>query len=263
MRVQTAGRDLHSGRYGGATRNALHELAALVASLHDAQGRITVPHFFDDVPDLTDAQRAETAALPYEAGAFFSRFGGVAHGDPDYSVRERLTLRPTLEVNGMWGGYTAPGSKTVIPHEAFAKLTMRLVPGQDPDHARATVQRHLEAQAPDGVRLHFSAHGDGSPASSLAPDHPLLIAAEHVLERATGRRPVRTRIGGTLPITAIFKEMLGIDTMMFGFAMPDEDVHAPNEFFRLSSLDEGLRAWPLLLNELGQLSAGDFARFRR
>jgi acetylornithine deacetylase/succinyl-diaminopimelate desuccinylase-like protein len=260
--VRTAAKDLHSGRFGGVTRNALHDIAALVTSLHDEAGRITVPGFLDDVQPITNAERVETAAFPFDEAAFYAGFGGTPHGEPDYTVPERLALRPTLEVNGLWGGYTAPGSKTVIPCEAAAKLTMRLVPGQDPARVAETVKRHLLARAPQGVTVEFRTLGGFSPASYLPPDHPLLLAADAVLTETTGKKPIRVRIGGTLPITAIFREMLGIDTVMFGFATADEDIHAPNEFFRLSSLAEGLRAWPLLLRRLGTMTAGDFARFR-
>src|SRR5262245_21881499 len=176
------------------------------------------------------------------------------------AVRERLTLQPTIEINGMWGGYTGPGIKTVIPCEAQAKITMRLVPAQEPNNAALAVRRHLEAQCQPGVTPVFSEISGGSPAFSLAPDHPLLTAAMVVVERTTGRRPIATRAGGTLPITSVFKEMLGLDTLAFGFAMPDEDVHAPNEFFRISSLHDGLRAWPALLAELARYKPGDFRK---
>lgn len=260
VKVRTAVKDVHSGRYGGAIRNALHELAALMATLHDAEGRIAVPAFMAEVPKLTAQQRQDTAALPFNHAAFYAGIGGSLYGDSAYTVRERLTLQPTVEINGMWGGYTGPGSKTVIPCEAQAKITMRLVPGQDPDKAAVAVRRHLEAQCQPGVTLVFSEISGGSPAFSLAPDHPLLAVAAAVVERTTGRRPIPTRAGGTLPITSIFKEMLELDTLAFGFAMPDEDAHAPNEFFRISSLHDGLRAWPPLLAELARYKPGDFHR---
>ncbi len=263
MTLRTAAKDLHSGRFGGAARNALHEIAALIASLHDEQGRIAVTGFHDDVTPMTNAQRVEVAAFPYDAEEFFAAFGGSETGDPSFTVPERLTLRPTLEVNGLWGGYTAAGSKTVTPCEAHAKFTMRLVPGQDPERVADMVAAHLRSHCPSGVTIELTQHGGGSPASFLPPDHPLLLAAERVLERTTGKKPIRVRIGGTLPITAIFGEMLGIETVMFGFATADEDIHAPNEFFRLNSLKEGLRAWPMLLSELGRLGAQDFAAFRK
>jgi len=260
--LRTAAKDAHSGRYGGAVRNALHEMAALLASLHDRQGRIQVAGFGDDATPISNATRAATAALPFDEAEFYTSIGGTQWGDPAYTVRELTTLRPTIEVNGMWGGYAGAGTKTVLPCEAHAKITMRLAPGMDPRRARRQLHAHLQALAPPGVELSFSADDGGTPAPTLPDDHPLLVTASRVLERLHGRKPVPVRSGGTLPITAIFREMLGIDTLAYGLAMPDEDVHAPNEFFRLSSLDEGLQSWPMLLSELGQLTAADFAPFR-
>ncbi len=258
--VRTASKDLHSGRYGGAVRNALHELAALMASLHDADGRIAVSEYLASAPELTAQQRADAAALAMDERAFYAEMDGAAYGDPNYSLRERLTLRPTIEINGMWGGYTGPGSKTVIPCQATAKLTMRLVPGQSPAAAIDAVRRHLEAQCRDGVELTFSNMDGGAPAASLEEGHPLLVAADAVLQRTTGRRPVRARLGSSIPITAIFKETLGLDTLTFGLASPDDDVHAPNEFFRLTSLAEGLELWPRLLAELARFKPEEFRR---
>jgi acetylornithine deacetylase/succinyl-diaminopimelate desuccinylase-like protein len=250
--VRTAAKDLHSGRYGGTTRNALHEMARLVASLHDAEGRVAVAGFYDDVHTPDAAQAEELAAATFDEARYYAGFGGAVWGEPEYGVLARQTLRPTLDVNGMWGGYTGAGSKTVIPCQAHAKVTMRLVPGQDPTRARTVLEAHLRAHCPPGVELSFSPEREGTWASAIDPAHPLLLAAETVLARTTNQRPQRRRIGGTLPITAVFKQMLGIDTLMFGFASPDEDQHAPNEFFRLSSLDEGLRAWPVMLEEVGR-----------
>ncbi|WP_137125135.1 M20/M25/M40 family metallo-hydrolase [Roseomonas sp. HF4] len=254
--LRTASKDTHSGRYGGAVRNANHELARLIASLHDEHGRIAVPGFADDLAPIGARETADAAALPVDEADFYGGIGATPYGDPARSVRERITLMPTIEVNGMWGGYTGAGGKTVLPAEAHAKLTMRLGPGMDPARAQRAVREHLLARAPEGVRLAFEDGGAGTPAFSLPEGHPLLGAAERVIRRVSNRAPVRARAGGTIPITAIFKERLGIDTLTFGFAMPDEDVHAPNEFFRLSSLEEGLRAWPLLLSELGTLDRG-------
>jgi len=254
IHVRTASKDMHSGRYGGAVRNAIHELSKLVASLHDDHGRIAVAGFMDDLDPIGEREAADAAALPVDEAEFYGEIGAAPYGDPDRAVRERITLIPTIEVNGMWGGYTGTGSKTVLPCEAHAKVTMRLGPGMDPARAQARLREHLLARAPAGVALDFTGRGGGTPAFTLREGHPLLAAAEAVVRRTTNRAPVRARAGGTIPITAIFKERLGIDTITFGFAMPDEDVHAPNEFFRLSSLEEGLRAWPLLLTELGKVA---------
>ena len=260
--VRTAAKDGHSGSFGGAARNALHEMAALVASLHDRDGRIEVARFGDDAAPISNAMRAAAAALPLDEAEFYGRIGGAAYGDSAYSVRERVTLRPTIEVNGLWGGYTGAGTKTVLPSEAHAKITMRLAPGMDPVRARQRLVDHLERHTPAGVALSIAPDQGGVPAPTLPDDHPLLAAALRVQQRLHGRPAVPARMGGTVPITAIFREMLGMDSLTYGLAMPDEDVHAPNEFFHLSSFDEGLRSWPMLLSELGGLSAADFAPFR-
>lgn len=256
--LRTARKDAHSGKVGGAMRNALHEMARLLATLHDAQGRVTVEGFEAGAAPFTNALRAETASLPMDEAAWYAEFGATPFGDPAYTVRERTTLRPTVEVNGMWGGYTGQGGKTVTPAEAHAKLTMRLIPGQDPAAAQAAVKAHLERHAPPGVALEFQYRPGGTRAFTLAADHPLRAAAANVLRRAKGGEPAVMRLGGTVPITTMFQERLGIDSLMFGMASPDEDAHAPNEFFRLASLEEGLRLWPMLLTELGRMRAADF-----
>jgi acetylornithine deacetylase/succinyl-diaminopimelate desuccinylase-like protein len=261
--LRTASKDMHSGRYGGAVRNANHELARLIASLHDEEGRVAVPGFLDDLAPIGAREAQDAADLPVDEPAFYGAIGAEPYGDPARSVRERITLMPTIEVNGMWGGYIGAGSKTVLPCEAHAKLTMRLGPGMDPARAQRVIRDHLLARAPKGVRLDFEAGGAGTPAFTLGEGHPLLAAAETVIRRTSNRAPVRARAGGTIPITAIFKERLGIDTLTFGFAMPDEDVHAPNEFFRLASLEDGLRAWPLLLTEIGAMAPEALRRAAR
>lgn len=257
--LSTAAKDLHSGKYGGAVRNALHEMARLVASLHDDDGRIAVDGYLEAAVPPGARQRGEAAAFPMDEAAFCAEVGAAALGEPGYTLRERLTLRPAIDVNGMWGGYTGTGAKTVIPRQAHAKLTLRLVPGQEPAAARELVVRHLRARCAPGVALQVSGNAGGSPASTLAGDHPLVAAASGVLERVLGRPPVPVRLAATVPVTALFKELLGIDTLMFGFGLPDEDVHAPNEFFRLSSIPLGLRGWVMLLDALGRVGPADFA----
>ena len=263
LTLRTAAKDGHSGRYGGAVRNAVVEMAALVASLHDRQGRIQVAGFGNDALPVGNAARVAAAALPFDEKEFYGSIGGTPWGDPAFTVRELTTIRPTIELNGMWGGYTGAGTKTVLPSEAHAKITMRLAPGMDPSRARAALHAHLAGLVPDGVTLTFAPERDGTPAPTLPDDHPLLLTAFRVQEALHGRPPVVVRSGGTLPISAIFREMLGIGTLAYGLAMPDEDVHAPNEFFRLSSLDEGLRSWPMLLAALGERDAAEFKPFRQ
>ncbi len=258
VRLRTAQKDLHSGRYGGAVRNALHEAARLVATLHRADGTVAVPGFFAGAQAPGERERADTAAFPYDEAAFFADVGAAPHGEAGYSARERITLRPALDVNGLYGGHTGAGGKTIVPCEAVVKLTARVVTGQNPAQVIHAVAAHLQAQTPPGCTLEVTALHEGSPASTLAPGHPLVRAAETVLAQASGLRPIHVRLGASVPITAIFKETLGIDTLMFGYNLPDEDVHAPNEFFRLSSVRDGLVAWSALLQELGHFSPDDF-----
>jgi len=257
LTLTTASSDLHSGRFGGATRNAIAEMARLVSSLHHADGSIAVAGFEDDMTPISPDDIKQATAFPFDAAEHYAGFHGVEGGDPARTPWERMTLYPTIEPNGIWGGYTGLGVKTVIPAMAHAKLTMRLVAGQDPARARARVETHLRALLPEGVRLEVS-HGGDARAFSLRLDHPLLLAAEEVVTLRRGRPPLRVRSGGTVPFTQIFQEVLGIDTLMFGLATGDENAHAPNEFFRLEALDEGLATWPALLAKVGQLSAEAF-----
>lgn len=259
VRLRTAAKEVHSGRYGGAIRNALHELSALVATLHDADGAVAVAALRAMTRPLSDDDRANAAALPFDETAFLAGVGGIDAGEPGCSIRERLTLLPAIDVNGMWGGYTGPGSKTVIPEVAHAKITIRLSPGIEAAAALQALKDHLTAHARPGVALDFAPIGGGSPASEIRADHPLVRAADKVLRAETGQGPVRVRLGATVPITALFRERLGIETLMFGMNLPDEDVHAPNEFFHLESIPLGLRLWPALLAELAAFSPGEFA----
>jgi acetylornithine deacetylase/succinyl-diaminopimelate desuccinylase-like protein len=263
MTLTTAAKDLHSGRYGGVVPNALHVLARLIAGLHDADGRIAVPDFYDGVAEPTEAERAEIAAIPFDEAAFYDAIGAAPVGEAGYGLLERLWLRPTLDVNGMWGGYIGAGGKTVIPNKAHVKLTMRLVPGQKPDRVRAAVLDHLHRACPEGAGIEVSVERGWTGAYAVPSEHPLLAAAEEALETTTGVRPMRVRIGATLPLTEIVERTLGIDTVMFSFATGDEDYHAPDEFFRLSAIDEGLAAWTAILRRIGAQRAADYAPFRR
>lgn len=254
--LKTAGRDLHSGRYGGTTRNAIHDLTHLLATLHDEEGRITIDGLLPD--DLLPSQQArdDVAALGLNEDEFYATFGGIPHGFPEYSAHERLVLLPTVEINGIWGGYTGEGSKTVIPSEASAKITVRLIPGHDVTATRELVAEHLRRHAPEGVTLTVTAKDGGAPAYDLSESSPLVVATDRVLISETGRRPVRVRHGGTSPVTATFREKLGIDTLMFGFGQPADGVHAPNESFAVQSIREGVRCWPQVITELGRVWDG-------
>jgi acetylornithine deacetylase/succinyl-diaminopimelate desuccinylase-like protein len=254
--LTAAAKDLHSGRHGGGVANPLHAMAALVASLHDVDGRVAVAGFYDDVRELLPDERAALAALPFDEQAYLAQIGApAAFGEAGYTTPERQWTRPTLEVNGMWGGYQGPGQKTVIPSEAHAKITCRLVPDQSPQQVTEQVRRHLETHVPAGTRLKVAIVDHGSRAAHIRPDHFALKAADAALYATCGVHPLVVRMGGTVPIAELFQRHLGVDTLFFSFSTADEDFHAPNEFFRLRRLHEGLEAWVHLWNILGEATA--------
>ena len=242
--VRGASKNLHSGRYGGSVPNALHALAELVASLHSPDGRVAIDGFYDDVVPLPEEERRAIASLPFEEARFLAEVGAPAPvGELGYGTLERQWIRPTLEVNGMWGGYLGPGSQTVTPNEAHAKVSCRLVPEQRPGKIRALVVRHLEAHLPTGVTLSIGGEPHEASPYRIPTDHPGLRTARQVLEKVYGKAPASVRMGSTLPASALFKRLLGIDTVFFSFSTADEDFHSPNEFFRVHRLHEGLEAW--------------------
>ncbi len=251
--VRTAGTDLHSGRYGGPVGNAATVLARLIATLHDADGRIAVPGFMDGLKRPSNADYAGMHGLGFDEAAFFAEIGARPGAiEPNVELLESLWLRPTVEVNGMWGGYQGPGGKTVIPAEAHAKITCRLGPGQDPKRAGDAVEARLRASCPAWADLIVTRERGGTAAYAVPDEDPFLLAVERVIESVHGRRPLRVGVGGTLPISAMAKDTLGLETVMLSYAIADERIHAPNEFFRLSSFDDGLLAWARLLPELAR-----------
>lgn len=251
LHVRTAAQDLHSGRYGGPVGNAITVLARMLATLHDAEGRIAVPGFFDGLQRPSNSDYASMEALGFDEEKFFAEIGAT-QGAMESGVRllESLWLRPTIEVNGITGGYQGVGGKTVIPASASAKLTCRLGPGQDPKRAGDSVAAHLRGHCPAWAALDIQRSRDGTPAYAVPEDDRFLVAVERVIEQVHGRKPLRVGVGGTLPISAMVKQALGLETVMLSYAIADENIHAPNEFFRLSSFDDGLRAWARALPEL-------------
>ncbi|MEP6780908.1 MAG: dipeptidase [Gemmatimonadaceae bacterium] len=250
--LTAAGKDLHSGRHGGSVANPLHAIAQLVASLHDANGRVAVAGFYDSVAELTAAERADIAALPFDEAVYLAQIGApAAFGEAGYTTLERQWTRPTVEVNGMWGGYLGPGQKTVIPSEAHAKITCRLVPHQDPDNIASLVTRHLELHQPPGTRLTITPGHHGSRAAHISVNHFALKGANDALFAVYGVRPLIVRMGGTVPISELFQRHMELDTVFFSFSVADEDYHAPNEFFRIHRLHEGLAAWARYWQLLG------------
>ena len=256
LALTAASKDLHSGRHGGGVANPLHAMAQLIASLHDANGRVTVKGFYDRVVELAPDERAAIKALPFDESAYLKQVGAPAtFGEAGYSTLERQWARPTLEVNGMWGGYEGPGQKTVIPSEAHAKITCRLVPDQDPAEINALVKRHLESHVPPGTTLSVVVSDHGARPASIARSHPALITGASALTTVYGVPPLIVRMGGTVPISELFQRIMGLDTVFFSFSTADEDYHAPNEFFRIHRLHEGLEAWARLWHLLGEARA--------
>lgn len=244
-------RDLHSGSYGGAVRNPNHALAAILAGLHDRDGSVAVPGFYDRVREATAEERAQTAAVPFSEEEFLTETGAPAvFGAPGYTTRERIWHRPTLEINGVWGGYQEAGIKTVLPSRAGAKITCRLVADQDPEEIRTLLIDHLTNAAPEGVVVEVQRLSmDGKPYEIPSGNRFNRIAAE-VLTEEYGKTPVYLRAGGSIPITGCFRDHLGVHTVNFGFGLKDELAHSPNEFFRLSSFRRSQRLYARLLRRM-------------
>ena len=250
--VEGAAKDLHSGRHGGSAPNPIQALTRMLASLHDADGVIAVAGFADTATPPDPAIEAAIRQVDFDAGQYFDSIG-AARPDPLPSGAELLSkqwLRPTLEFNGISGGYAGVGTKTVIPSIASAKITCRLVAGQVPGAVVAAITRHLEGVLPSGYRMIAASHGPGSAAFALNPKLPALVVAEGILGELLGAAPLRVAMGATIPIGDVFARHLGAGTVFFSFSTSDEDYHAPNEFMRLSSFRTGLIAWARLLDRL-------------
>ncbi|MEO8480399.1 MAG: dipeptidase [Gemmatimonadota bacterium] len=254
LTLTAAGKDLHSGRHGGSVANPLHAMAQLIASLHQPDGRVAVAGFYDRVREVSAAERADIAELPFDEQAYLAQIGAPsAVGEAGYTTLERQWTRPTLELNGMWGGYQGPGSKTVIPCEAHAKITCRLVPDQTPDEIVRLLTAHLESHVPLGTRLMVRPGDHGTPAAQIDPSHFALKAASRALHAVYGIDPLIVRMGGTVPVAELFQRLMGLGTVYFSFSTADEDYHAPNEFFRVHRLHEGLEAWARYWDILGAI----------
>lgn len=247
--------DLHSGNHGGGVQNPLHALAAILAGLRSPDGKIAVPGFYDDVRDLTPEEKAFIDAVPFDEGAYKAQLGvAELFGEPGYSTLERQWVRPTLEVNGMWGGFQGEGVKTVLPSSAHAKLTCRLVPDQDPEQVLDSVEAHIMDNVPVGVQVSVRRFPGSARPYVLPVNHVALTVAADVLSSIYGRRPLVTRMGGTLPVAEMFRRLLGVNMVFYSFGGPDDQIHAPDESLPLAALTRGIIAHYDYLGALAQVS---------
>ena len=247
MEVEVVGpnRDLHSGVYGGAVANPINILCKLIASCHDENNHITVPGFYDKVQELSEAERAEMAKAPFDLNDFKKDLNiDEERGEKGYSTNERTGIRPTLDVNGIWGGYTGDGAKTVLPSKAFAKISMRLVPNQSSKEISDLFKKHFESIAPKSVKVKVTAHHGGEPVV-VPTDSKGFLAASKAMQETYGKKPVPTRSGGSIPIVALFKKELGMDSILFGFGLDSDGLHSPNEHYGLFNYYRGIETIPL------------------
>jgi acetylornithine deacetylase/succinyl-diaminopimelate desuccinylase-like protein len=252
IEVTGPARDLHSGHFGGAVANPGNALAQIIAGLKDGDGRITVPGFYDDVRALSATERADMARVPFDERGFLAEAGAPApFGENGYTTLERVTARPTLDVNGMWGGYQGEGAKTVLPSFFAAKVSMRLVPDQDPKRLFPLFEAHVRRLLPPGVSVTVRNVHDGQPFLT-DPAHPMLEAARRALAQVWDKPPVMIREGGSIPVMTALKRALGVPFIFMGFGLDDDNVHAPNEKFSLSSFHGGIRSAAALYEELGR-----------
>jgi acetylornithine deacetylase/succinyl-diaminopimelate desuccinylase-like protein len=251
--VQGPEHDLHSGTYGGTVANPIHALVQILNSMHDQDGQITVEGFYDTVQPLTDEERAQIARVPFDEIAYLREVGAQAiFGESGFTTYERAGARPTLEINGLWGGFQAEGLKTVLPSTAHAKISCRLVAGQDPDTIVDLVMAHVKKVSPPEVQVTVTKSGSAAFPYLVPSDQQGMRIATSVLTELYGKEPYQIRIGGTIPVNALFLEYLEAYTIVFAFSLRDERLHSPNEFFRLSSFEMGQKAYGMFLNRLGE-----------
>lgn len=252
IEITAADKDLHSGGFGNAARNPNQVLAEIITSLRAPDGSVTLPGFYDDVAELSPELRAQWDSLGFDGGEFLGSVGlSVPAGEKNRSVLEMLWSRPTCEINGMIGGYTGDGFKTVIPSKASAKISFRLVSGMQPDKIRAAFRAHVEAMVPPDCTVRFIPHG-GSPAITVPAEGEFVRKALDGLTAEWGKQAVITGSGGSIPVVGDFKSILGLDTLLIGFALMDDQVHSPNEKYDLESFHRGIRSWVRVLGELAR-----------
>ena len=250
--VTGADSDLHSGIYGGAVQNPIHALIQILNSMRGSDGRILIEGFYDDVRLLSDTEKAAIDSIPFDESEFMKRIGvSELFGEAGFSNPERTWTRPTLELNGIWGGFQGEGLKTVLPNKAHAKITCRLVADQNPEHINGLIEDHIRKNTPAGVTVDITPVDSNANPYLMPADLPGSLAAIEVLCELYGKKPILIREGGSVPILSLLLEHLGTYATCFGFGMNDEKFHAPDEFFRLKSFELGQRAYCKILHRLG------------
>jgi acetylornithine deacetylase/succinyl-diaminopimelate desuccinylase-like protein len=254
VEVTGPNRDLHSGLYGGCVANPINTLAKMIASLHDENNHITIPGFYDKVVDLTDEERAEMAKAPFSLDKYCKALDiADVMGEAGYSTMERGSIRPTLDVNGIWGGYTGEGAKTVIASKAYAKISMRLVPDQNPHEITELFKNHFESIAPASVKVTVKPHHGGE--AAVTPiDSIGYKAASMAYEATFGKKPIPVRSGGSIPIVAMFEKVLGLKTILMGFGLDSDAIHSPNEHYGLFNFYKGIETIPHFYKHFTELS---------
>ncbi|WP_445323660.1 dipeptidase [Pontibacter sp. H249] len=254
VEVTGPNRDLHSGLYGGAVANPINILCQMIASLHDENNHITIPGFYDNVQELSQEERAEMARAPFDLEKYKKALDlGDVHGEAGYVTMERNSIRPTLDVNGIWGGYTGEGAKTVIASKAFAKISMRLVPNQTSEEITEKFQKHFESIAPKSVKVVVKPHHGGEPVVTPT-DSVAYQAAARAYEDTFGVKPIPVRSGGSIPIVAMFKSELGLDSVLMGFGLDSDAIHSPNEHFGIFNYMKGIETIPMFYQHFAEMS---------
>ena len=252
VEVTGPARDLHSGEFGGAVMNPANALGQIIAGLKDADGRVTVKGFYDTVRPMTELERTAMRELPFDEAGFIRESGAPgAFGEKGFSTLERITARPTLDVNGMWSGYIGEGAKTVLPSFAAAKISMRLVPDQEPGAIFRAFEARVRELAPASVTVNVINHHGAVPFMT-DPGHPMMQAAHRALARSWSKKPSLIREGGSIPVMATFQQVFGLPSILMGFGLHDDQVHAPNEKFSLTSFHGGTRSCAYLYEELAR-----------
>ncbi len=253
VEVTGPNRDLHSGVYGGAVANPIQILCEMITSMKDKNNHITIPGFYDDVVELSASERAEMAKAPFSLEDYKKdlRIGDI-HGEAGYSTLERTSIRPTFELNGIWGGYTGEGAKTVLPSKAFAKISMRLVPNQQSDKITALFRKHFESIAPRSVQVKVMAHHGGEPVVTPT-DSIAYAAASKAMTESFGKKPIPTRSGGSIPIVALFEKELGLKSVLMGFGLDSDNIHSPDEHFGVFNFLKGIETIPLFFRYFAEM----------